>query len=433
MRKLLTAAVFLLAVCSYPSSTPHLDQATEIVAQLLREAAIPQPSISIYPPWQNVAPLRELVILHDPTLTNQVNGEKLVTTIERLIPGDSLLVGPGRWVLRRDKWAVDLRGRSDAPIWIQALDLAKKPTLTLPHFNQNVLNLGGETGKCEYVCFRGLEITGGDEGVKFYDCHDVWLHLCHVHHTTGTAIAANVVLWVNGKPTTPMHTHHCYVTNCEVNNTEGKGEGFYIGGNDASVIASFWVIAENNVHHTSGEQGDGIELKDGSHHCWILRNHVHCTQYPGILVGGTRDNGVNIVADNLVYGSGEAVLQVQGDAIVSGNVVLGFKDAAFVSHNHQERTDDLWVLRNTFVAIGNAMEIYSWNDRKNMRFEDNQVCSLTGLAGTFHGGSRGVVSSSNVARGKLINSPGGFTFDDEIAHYMEHGVQGFLRALVGAR
>jgi len=48
-------------------------------------------------------------------------------------------------------------------------------------------------------------------------------------------------------------------------------------------------------NHCGGTQGDGIEVKQGSHHNWIYSNHVHDTRYPCILVYGTGGKGLNVI------------------------------------------------------------------------------------------------------------------------------------------
>jgi hypothetical protein len=86
-------------------------------------------------------------------------------------------------------------------------------------------------------------------------------------------------------------------------------------------VAHDCVIAQNHVYDTGGEQGDGIELKQGSWGNLIAENFVHDTHYPCILVYGTAGKPFNVVERNLCYGSGDAVLQVQGEAIVRNNVL----------------------------------------------------------------------------------------------------------------
>ena len=37
----------------------------------------------------------------------------------------------------------------------------------------------------------GDRVTGGDTLLKLYDCANLWVHQCHIHHGNGAGIAAN--------------------------------------------------------------------------------------------------------------------------------------------------------------------------------------------------------------------------------------------------
>ncbi len=68
-------------------------------------------------------------------------------------------------------------------------------------------------------------------------------------------------------------------------------------------------------------QGDGIEIKVGSHSNGIRDNVNYNRSYPGILVYGTGSNPVNTVEGNVVWNSLERITAIS-DAIVRSNIVF---------------------------------------------------------------------------------------------------------------
>ena len=148
--------------------------------------------------------------------------------------------------------------------------------LTRPDERQNVLNLG-LGGPARFLCVRGLEIRGGSEGIKLYDCSDVWIDACHVHDVGSVAISANAA-----------HTSRLHLTRNTIHDTGGNRGGALLGRNQAAPIMSRSVIAQNHVYATGGSQGDGIEIKQGSFDNWIVENLVHDTGAPCILAYGTK-------------------------------------------------------------------------------------------------------------------------------------------------
>ena len=101
----------------------------------------------------------------------------------------------------------------------------------------------------------------------------------HLHHAGGEGITTNT-----------RDTSHLFITRNhfhDFTNPRATGEAMYLGANHGKVVMSYSVIAQNHVHDCGGTQGDGIEVKQGSHHNWIYRNHVHDTNYPCILAYGT--------------------------------------------------------------------------------------------------------------------------------------------------
>lgn len=310
--------------------------------------------------------------------------------MQALQPGDHLAVAGGTYSFRA-KLDLSLHGRADAPIRITAADPAAPPVLTRPDARQNVLNLG-ESGGASYLHLQGLEITGGSTLIRLYDCHDIWIDQNHLHHAGHEGLTAN-----------SRDTREIYITGNTLHDftqPEATGEALYLGANHGRVAMSYSVIAGNHVYRCGGTQGDGIELKQGSHHNWIVGNHVHDTRYPAILVYGTGGNGINVIERNTCYRSGDNTLQVQGEAIVRNNLLIAGGGAGFASTDHQDRTRDLRVVHNTILSRRRGANLSSWNDRPGMIFANNLVYS-EGAAVRFPAGARGVAWSGNVLFGAL--------------------------------
>ena len=184
------------------------------------------------------------------------------------------------------------------------------------------------------------------------------------------------------------------------------GEGLYLGGNNATAITHHSVVALNHIHDLFMNQGDGIELKQGSHSCWIAENLVHDTNYPGILAYGTNGAGQNLIERNIVYNSNDNPIQVQGEAIVRNNLAFGRSGFAFSSRDHQGQVTNLEVVSNTFVATtGRAMRLEHWGGKPGMVLANNALYSQSGYALFVQGSLNGASVGGNVVHGQL--NPGG--------------------------
>ena len=159
------------------------------------------------------------------------------------------------------------------------------------------------------------------------------------------------------------------------------------------------VIALNHIHDCRGDQGDGIEVKQGSWANLIAENDIHDTNYPCITVYGTAGKPVNIIERNLCRRSADHAMQVQGEAIVRNNVLIGAKHSGFASTDHQGRTLNLQVNHNTIVNTGHAFSGGSWNGREGMILANNILYSRDANALHFANGKAGVVITGNVVLG----------------------------------
>jgi hypothetical protein len=155
----------------------------------------------------------------------------------------------------------------------------------------------------------------------------------------------------------------------------------------------------NHVHDCRGDQGDGIEVKQGSWGNLIAENHIHDTNYPCITVYGTAGKPVNIIEHNLCYNSGDNVMQVQGEAIVRNNVLINGAGAGFASTDHQGKTLNLQVIHNTILNSAHAFRGGSWNGREGMVLANNILYSRDANALLYANGNAGVISTGNVVFG----------------------------------
>jgi hypothetical protein len=333
---------------------------------------------SYEPTWASITPKR--VIQH----TDQT-GASLVKAVEALKPGDKLEIAAGTYSVER-MWDILVSGTADAPIWIVAAKEAKV-VITRPDNQQNVLNVG-QSGPVIFLCLRGIEFTGGSHGVRLGHCSDVWLDQCHIHHTGQVCLSAN-----------SADTQRLYLTRNHIHHGSGHAEGMYLGANNGDHIMSESVIALNHIHDCRGDQGDGIEVKQGSWGNHIAENHVHDTNYPCITVYGTAGKPVNVIERNLCYNSADNVMQVQGEAIVRNNVLINGAGSGFSSTDHQGKTLNLQVIHNTILNGAHAFRGGSWNGREGMILANNILYSRDANSLHYANGNVGVITSGNVVFG----------------------------------
>ena len=330
------------------------------------------------PDWANIAPKR--VIKHSNT-----QKDTLANAVSGLQPGDQLVIAAGTYSIERT-WHVEVSGTAEAPIWIVAEEGAQV-VLTRPDAKQNVLNIGNNK-PVQHLCLRGVEITGGSHGLRIGHCSEVWVDQCHIHHTGAVCLSAN-----------STDSRRLFLTRNHIHHGGGHGEGMYLGANNGEFIMSESVIALNHIHDCTGSQGDGIEVKQGSWGNLIAENDIHDTQYPCITVYGTAGKPVNIIERNLCRRSANSAMQVQGEAIVRNNVLIGSKGPGFTSTDHQGQSLNLQVIHNTIINTGDAFKGSSWNAREGMILANNVLYSRDKSAMNFPQGREGVTITGNIILG----------------------------------
>lgn len=364
---------------------------------------------------------RPRVVLFEPEgrVDDVERGSQLAERINALEPGDFLQVPTGTYVID-DFFDVRVSGTEAMPIWIAARP-GDRVVLTRPDRKQNVVNVGSKT-RVSHLVLQGLEITGGSMGLRLVRCNDVWVDQCHVHHTGGPGITAN-----------QADTDRLAITRNHVHDTDGTGEGMYLGANWSVHRMSRSLIALNRVHDCGGSQGDGIEVKQGSWGNLVVANDVRRTKGPCIIAYGTDGRPVNVIEHNLCIRSRDNVLQVQGEALVRHNLLVDGAYYGLHSHDHQGATRDLVVERNTIVTRDDATDLFSWGRREGMVFRSNVVYSESGASLRFPLGSADVDVAGNVVRGRTMNVPddGATTLDGELSVAMRE--LGAVPALVPRR
>ncbi len=348
------------------------------------------------PDWADAVPKRVIRLEHDPAESDQENGEILRLAIRSLVAGDRLEIGAGTWSVRK-YFNASLQGTRDDPIFVVAAPGAR-PVITRPDPFTSVIHIGmPNEPSADFLAIRGLEITGGAMGMRLGMCTEVWIDRCEIHHTASAGLTAN-----------SRNTSHLYITRNEIHHTDGIGEGMYLGGNNSQYVMHSSVIAQNWVHDTGGWQGDGIEVKQGSWGNLIADNLVHDTRYPCLITYGTDGNPPNVIERNVLYGSLDNVLQVQGEAIVRNNLILCGKNG-FHSHDHQGSTRDLVFVNNTIINDRRGANLVNWANRPGMVFANNAVYSQTQEAVIFGGlDAGGVTISGNVRVGGVFPPKSGF-------------------------
>lgn len=359
-------------------------------------------STSYDPSWSDIAALNTTTLDYDDTMSASENGTALKAAVAGLVPGDHLQIGAGSYDLGTSVFDITVSGTAQAPIVIDGQGQVK---MTRPDASQNGLIIGSGS-PVSYVALKGIEIEGSSIGIRVYNCSNLWLDSLHIHDTDDAALTTNTT-----------DTEYIYITRNEIHDTNGFGEGMYLGANNGAVIMRYSVVALNHVYNTGGQQGDGIELKQGSYGNLIAENLVHDCNYPCILVYGTDGEEVNIIEKNILYNSNDNVMQVQGEAIVRNNLMIN-GNTAFHSHDHQGQTTNLQVIHNTIINSGMACRLNSWSGREGMVFANNAVYSESADAIRLSGDGDGVAVSGNVVFGSLVGISSGTVAGQGLADFV---------------
>jgi hypothetical protein len=250
-----------------------------------------------------------------------------------------------------------------------------------------------------YIEVRGIEFRGGSHGINLVESDFVTIEDCEIHDTGDAAIAANSGGTYEGLKLLRNDIHH----------TSGSGEGMYLGCNRDECRIANSLIEGNHVHHTNGpsvEQGDGIEVKEGSYGNVIRDNVVHDTNAPGIITYGTVGNGApNVIERNAIWNVKDNGIQSAADAVIRNNIVLG---SPIAMQKHQGASpSNLQVVHNTVITKGDAIALRDVSGA--VVIANNALYSSEGFAvHLVSGKASSVTLAGNVGIGGLSGTASGF-------------------------
>ena len=132
----------------------------------------------------------------------------------------------------------------------------------------------------------------------------------------------------------------------------------YLGCNNDTCRVANSLVQGNYIHHTNGptiNQGDGIEIKEGSYGNIVRNNVIHDTNYPGILTYSTVGNGApNVIEGNVIWNTNDYAIQSAADATIRNNVILG--SIGFQSHQNGSPSN-IQLVHNTIISAGHAVHV----------------------------------------------------------------------------
>lgn len=290
------------------------------------------------------------------------------------------------------RFGVTCLGTVDQPITIRGKG-GEAALIQMDTPNQNVVEIEGS----RYLVVRNLRFRGGSIGVRLMRSSYVTIEDSEIYETGDVGLAANAGGTYEGLIIRHNHIHH----------TSGTGEGMYLGCNDDACRVMHSLIERNHVHDTNGptvEQGDGIELKEGSAGNTIRNNVIHDTKYPGIITYSTVGNGpANIIEANAIWNTDDFAIQSAADAVIRNNIVLG--TIGLKAHQAGSPSNQLLV-NNTIIAAYDGIDV--WNVSGSVVIANNAIYSQRGAAiRLISGRTKLVTVAGNVGAGGLSSGNGG--------------------------
>ena len=303
------------------------------------------------------------------------------SAVESLAPGDTLIVHEGAYT-DSGRVSIGVNGTAANPVVVRAAAGEQRPLITQSPGapTQNTINIEG----AEHLTITGLEITSnGGDGINMSGNPS--------HIVLEDLVIHDISVGINFR----SDMHHITVRRNHIYATNDTGEGMYVGCNNAACAVSDSIIENNWIHDTfAASQGDGIEIKKGSHSNIIRNNVIHDTNYPCILLYGTEGNPPNLVEGNVMWNCGDSGIQAAADALIRNNIILGSPNNGFNSQSHQGVTPaNLEFVHNTVLGGSPCLRINAWDNRPGLVFANNAVyCdsanfSVAGLGGVTVAGN----------------------------------------------
>ena len=311
--------------------------------------------------------------------------DDIESMIAMLEPGDELIIHGGMYETT-ERFSIDIAGTEAMPIIIRAAD-GESPHIHRPNASQNIIDIDS----ADWVEIRGIEFSGGSAGVRISSARDLTFEGNEIHDTADVALRMN-----DGGAV----YERIVVRNNHIHDTNGTGEGMYLGCNENGCQLVDSLIEGNYVHHTNAgsvSQGDGIEIKEGSYGNVVRDNVIHDTNYPCILTYSTVGNGgPNIIERNAMWNCGDHAIQSAADAVIRNNIILsaGANGIAMQPHQNGEPSN-LVVVHNTIIQ--------STNDGISIRgasgsvlVANNAIFAMSGR-GIFINGDMSMITTTNNA------------------------------------
>lgn len=327
-------------------------------------------------------------------------GDDLRAAIAALVPGDELVLRGGTYPFSSG-FRITVNGTAAAPVVIRA-KVGERPLIQQSNPGQNILEISGSS----HVVLRGIAFTGGSHGIRLMSSSDVTIEECEIYETGDVALSANAGGTYQRLRLLRNHIHH----------TNGTGEGMYLGCNSDACRVANSLIEGNYIHHTNRatvEQGDGIELKEGSYGNVIRDNVIHDTNYPGIITYSTVGNGpANVIEGNVIWNTNDNSIQSAADAVIRNNIVLG-STVAFQSHERGSPSN-IQFIHNTLITNGDGLNVR--NVTGSVLIANNAIYAQGGSAIRLISGSTNLVTlAGNVGQGGLSGASGGYVNGNGIA------------------
>jgi parallel beta-helix repeat protein len=311
--------------------------------------------------------------------------------IAALKPGDELVLRGGTYRFT-SRFAVTAVGTAAQPITIDG-KTGESAILLMTTDQQNVMDVENSA----YLVLRNLKVTGGSHGIRLINSDFITVEDNEIYETGDVALSANAGGTYEGLVIRHNHIHH----------TNGSGEGMYLGCNNNDCRVANSVVEFNYVHHTNRvtvEQGDGIELKEGSYGNVIRHNVIHDTNYPGIITYSTVGNGAaNVIEGNVIWNTNDHAIQSAADSVIRNNIVIG-SSIALQQHQAGSPSNQI-VVHNTVIGAG----IQVRNVVGAVVVANNAVYNNAGAAIQLISGNTGLVSVvGNVGVGGLSGTSSGY-------------------------
>ncbi len=190
---------------------------------------------------------------------------------ESLHPGDTLILHAGDY-FDTGRISVTVQGTPSSPVLIKGADGEELPHIAraASAVAQNTINIEG----ARYLTLSRLEISSnGGDGVnlnsnpQFITLEDLDIHDVDVGVNFRSSMN-NIVV------------RHSHIYRTGGGDGTGTGEGMYVGCNDAACVVRDSLIENNWIHDTrNSTQGDGIEVKLGSHSNVVRDNVIYNTGF----------------------------------------------------------------------------------------------------------------------------------------------------------